>query len=176
MIPASEPTPPRSSGVTDDEAWEMVDAHLPLIWRLVDAGMHRLNIPHEQRRDLIHNAKILAHKLAKRHDPTRGEFPHYLARTLSLELRYDLTHATDAMDRPGEAPAVVAVNAVAPARAVESLSLQERIAKLRGADSAIARMAFFEHCSIGIIARRTGRSRHWLQNRLVFLERVLGMS
>jgi hypothetical protein len=82
------PVPHVEASGTEAPAWELVGAYDRLIKRIVRAAVRRGRIRPDVAEDALANARLLAYDLA-----------HYLAATLSRELRYDLAHLKDALDR-----------------------------------------------------------------------------
>ena len=111
---------------------------------------------------------MLARQLADRHVGTDEEFKHYLARTLKARLKWDKTHATDAMDwqdRRGlprdksprhESPRKL-VKTPRPARADAAVPLPEDLIRtLPPRQQVIARLVV-QGKKLHQIARRLGR-------------------
>jgi DNA-directed RNA polymerase specialized sigma24 family protein len=194
-------TPAPEAGDTA-AAWELVEAHDRLIKRIVKAAVRRGSIHPDGAEDALANARLLAYSLARKHVGTKEQFRNYLAATLSRELRYDLAHLRDAMDRPqvvepkesmdedGNEPEDWLDNVlgqvaedmgisfnesqlIAVLEAPPAPTLDELIARLRGPHRAIARMAFLEHVSPEQIVRRTGRTPDYIHRTLKYLGRIL---
>ena len=86
--------------IDEAELWQQVQAHMPLIERLVGTAVARGYIPTDQRDDAVTDCTILTYTLVQRHDPNQGKLEHYLRAYLSRELRN--RHTTDALDRATE--------------------------------------------------------------------------
>lgn len=138
----------------------------------MDAAISRGTVSEQNREDTITQGTLCAYELAQQYDPNRGPFEHQLRYVLSRRLRS--SRSTDALDYAAEIEEVAPAQVAIPAEADVSIDLQARIDRLPSVRyKTLARLAFVEKRTIGIISRRTGLHKWYLQKHLTIISRLL---
>ena len=157
-------------------------AHQNTIIELVDAAAGRGAVLPQDREDAIASATLRAYELAQRYDAERGPFEHQLRYVLSRELAGGrstdaLDHSTSELDEVAPERIAIPNPVVAEPEDLESRVLEDihaRIARLpSGRYRVLARLAYVEGHTIGIISRRTGLHRWYLKKHLTIISRLL---
>jgi hypothetical protein len=98
VFPEMETPKPVADVEASGTKWDLVAANEDLIDSIVYKAVGDKRIPREDAKEAIANAWLLARQLAERHKGTDEEYKHYLSFTLKRRLKWDKTHAIDAMD------------------------------------------------------------------------------